>query len=183
MPRSRPAESRPRYPAFLRHAHWVSVVLVVLAYAAINARKLFERGSPERLFAAESHFLLGMLILLITLPRIWVRLRQKAPPITPPLSPAARLASHTAHIALFLFLAVMPLLGIAGRMVTGKGIGLPLTTWAIPAIGPLDEDFGEAIIEVHEWIGVAFYYVVGLHVLAALWHWWFRRDDTLQRML
>ena len=35
---------------------------------------------------------------------------------------------------------------------------------------------------LHELIGSAFYWVVGLHVLAALYHHFVRRDDTLRRM-
>ena len=32
-------------------------------------------------------------------------------------------------------------------------------------------------------IGQAFYWVIGAHIVAALWHHLFRRDDTLKRML
>ncbi|WP_343212439.1 cytochrome b/b6 domain-containing protein [Arenimonas sp.] len=36
--------------------------------------------------------------------------------------------------------------------------------------------------DLHELLGTAFYYVVGLHVAAALYHHFVRRDDTLRRM-
>jgi len=170
-----------RYTPFLRHTHWLSFVLVLLAYATILARKLFERGSSERLFVVESHYLLGILVLLITLPRIVVRLRQKAPPIAPPPGLAARLAAHTAHIVLFAFLVVQPVLGIATRLVSGRDIGFPLTDWAIPALTTQPE-LAKSIEHLHEFIGEAFYYVIGIHIMAALWHHFVRRDNVLQRM-
>ncbi|MDP9897897.1 cytochrome b [Variovorax ginsengisoli] len=172
-----------RYPAFLRHTHWITFVLVLLAYITINARKFLERGSAERLFAVESHFLLGMLVLLITVPRIVVRLRHAAPPIVPEPGVASRLAAWTAHLALFVFLVVQPVLGIASRLLSGRGIGLPLTEWAIPSVGAAQPELAESLEHLHEFVGEAFYYVIGIHILAALWHWLGRRDNALQRML
>ncbi len=171
-----------RYGRFLRVAHWTTVALVLLAYAGINARSAFVRGSPERIFAVESHFLLGMLVLLINLPRIAVRLRQAAPRISPPLGRAAHLAAASAHAALFAFVVVQPMLGIASRLVSGKGIALP-GGWTIPSVGAPDIELAHALQDVHVVVGEAFYWVIGLHVLAALWHRWIRRDDVLQRML
>ena len=40
----------------------------------------------------------------------------------------------------------------------------------------------EQALCLHELIGTAFYWVVGLHVAAALYHHLIRRDDTLRRM-
>ncbi|MND01368.1 cytochrome b561 [compost metagenome] len=46
-----------------------------------------------------------------------------------------------------------------------------------------DEALGEQLEELHGSIGEAFYWVIGLHVLAAVYHHFIRRDDTLRRML
>lgn len=172
-----------RYPKVLRNLHWIIFGLVALAYASINARKLFERGTPERLLMSESHFLLGILALVLVLPRLVVRLRSTTPPITPPVGVFTRWASNITHVLLYAFLIVQPLLGIASRMIEGKPIGLPLTEWAIPSLMAKDETLGKMLEEWHEVLGTAFYYVIGLHILAALWHWRVRRDNVLQRML
>lgn len=75
-----------KYSATLRLLHWSMFALVALAYASINLRKAFERGSDSRLLMVESHFLLGMLVLLLVLPRLLARWRSPQPPIDPPLS-------------------------------------------------------------------------------------------------
>ena len=37
--------------------------------------------------------------------------------------------------------------------------------------------------DIHVTVAEVFYWVIGLHILAALWHHFGRRDDTLKRML
>jgi cytochrome b561 len=75
----------------------------------------------------------------------------------------------------------MPLLG--WLTVSANGRPLPFFGWELPAlIGP-NKALGRNIKEVHETIGVLGYYLIGLHALAALFHHYFMRDDTLQRML
>ena len=42
---------------------------------------------------------------------------------------------------------------------------------------------GELLEELHETVGNIFYAVIGVHVLASLWHHFVRRDAILRRML
>ncbi len=46
----------------------------------------------------------------------------------------------------------------------------------------LGEAVEDGLEEAHELLGNAFYAVIGLHAVAALWHHFARRDDTLRRM-
>ena len=46
-------------------------------------RSLFERGTWERTAMVQSHFWLGLVVLALVLPRLLLRLRRGAPPITP----------------------------------------------------------------------------------------------------
>lgn len=172
-----------KYSATLRVLHWSMFVLVALAYASINLRTAFERGSDSRLLMVESHFLLGMLVLLLVLPRLLARWRSPQPPIEPPLSAPLRIGAHLGHALLYAFLIVQPLLGMACRLVGGRGIGLPFTQASIPSPAAwVDKQFAGTLESAHEWLGTAFYWVIGLHVAAALWHALVRRDNALRRM-
>ena len=171
-----------RYSQAQRSAHWWTAALMVLAYATIEAHGFLQRGSFARLTVVQLHYWLGIAVLLITLPRVARRLREGAPPIEPPPGAAARLAATAMHLALFIFLVVQPLLGIAVRLVSGQGIGVPFTKLAIPSI-MADRTLSKAIEGVHEQIGTVFYAVIGLHIAAALWHWLRGRDNVMQRML
>jgi cytochrome b561 len=46
-----------------------------------------------------------------------------------------------------------------------------------------NHDLGQQFEDIHGWVGTIFYYVIGLHILGALWHHFGRRDDTLRRMV
>lgn len=171
-----------RYSPGLRRAHWWTFALVALAYVAIEAHGFLSRGSAARLAVTQLHYWLGIAVLLITLPRIVARLRTGAPPVEPSPSAAARVAAKSMHVGLFIFLVVQPLLGIATRMVSGRGIGVPFTNWAIPSLMS-DRALAKAIESWHSTLGTVFYAVIGLHIAAALWHWLRGRDNVMQRML
>ena len=54
---------------------------------------------------------------------------------------------------------------------------------AMPALLAENKDLAHQLEDLHGGIGEAFYWVIGLHVLAALYHHLVRRDDTLRRMV
>ncbi len=178
-----PAHSNNKYSATLRALHWTMFALVALAYATINLRSVFERNSAPRLLMVESHFLLGMLVLLLVVPRLLARWRSPQPPIAPPVSAPLRIGSHIGHGLLYGFLIAQPLLGMACRLLGGRGIALPFTDAVIPwPIEWVNKEWSGILEEAHEWLGTAFYWVIGLHIAAALWHAFVRRDNALRRM-
>ena len=64
----------------------------------------------------------------------------------------------------------------------GNGSVLPFTSLHIPSPMTANHDLSEQLGNIHGWVGTIFYYVIGLHILGALWHHFVRRDDTLRRM-
>ncbi|MCL6620161.1 cytochrome b [Thermomonas hydrothermalis] len=172
-----------RYSRIQRHLHWWMALLVVLAYVLIEQRGLFPRGSGGRFAMMQGHFWAGITIFLLAWWRIASRLRHGAPPITPPLDTISALLSKLTHLALYAFFIVMPLLGMATAWSDGKAVMIPFTGIALPALLPENEALAHQLEDLHGSIGEAFYWVIGLHVLAALYHHWVRRDDTLKRML
>lgn len=157
-----------RYSRRARILHWLTFALVVAAYVSIYLRKAFERGSDARLLSVESHFMIGIAILLVALPRLLSRFGERAPPITPRLPFWMMALSWITHGLLYAFLIVQPLLGITSRLINGKGIGLPFTDLYIPSLLGNNQALAKSLQTTHEWLGHAFYWVIGLHILAAL---------------
>jgi len=172
-----------KYSRRIRAYHWITVVLLTIAYASIYIRKLFERGSAERTFASESHFMVGLAILLIVLPRLISRLKEVRPPVMSVEPRWATALAHVTHGLLYAFLLVQPVLGLVTRLAEGKGVGLPFTDRVIPSFFGMHEELAHQLESVHIWLGEAFYWVIGLHIVAALWHWAVRKDNVLQRMI
>lgn len=173
----------PRYTPTLRRLHWLMAVLVLAGYLLIEQRGLFPRGSVGRGAMVQGHFWVGISIFVLVLWRLVRRRLDGAPSITPPLGRPAAFVSGLFHVALYAFLVVMPLLGLATAWSDGKAVLIPFTDLALPALLPENEALAHTLEDLHGSIGEAFYWVIGAHVLAALWHHLIRRDNTLRRML
>ncbi|HUW53279.1 MAG TPA: cytochrome b [Rhodanobacter sp.] len=176
-------DRQPRFAAPLRRMHWIMFALVLLAYLFINLFELFPKGSATRANILASHFLAGLAVLLLVLPRLWLRSRHARPAITPPPGHWEELLSKLTHAALYLFLLVQPILGVITLQVGGKPVTLFGVTVLPALLGAPDRALSHQLENIHGTIGEVFYYVIGLHILAALWHHYRRRDDTLKRML
>lgn len=172
-----------RYSRGLRALHWLTALLILAAYLAIEQRGLFARGTPARAAMMQSHFWLGLCVFVLALWRVALRLRNGVPAIRPPLPAWQAIPAGLLHMALYAFLLVMPVLGLLTVWADGKTVQVPLTPFALPALIAPDPALAERLEELHGGIGEFFYWVIGLHVLAALYHHCVRRDDTLRRML
>ena len=172
-----------RYAASVRWMHWTIFALVLLAYVFINLFELFPRGSATRGNVLAAHYTAGLAVLLLVLPRLMLRLRNGQPPIAPPPSRWSELLGNVTHVALYLFLLIQPILGIITLQIGGKPVTLFGVTLLPSFISPPNRALSHQLEDIHGTIGTIFYYVIGLHILAALWHHFGRRDNALKRIL
>jgi cytochrome b561 len=171
-----------RYTRSGRWFHWLAFAAVALAYTFINFRGVFPRGTPASRVPMQGHILFGLVVLALVLPRLLHRLRHTPPPVVPPLARWESVLSRITHFALYAFLLVQPLLGLATVFANGP-LTIPFTALQVPSPMARDHALHEQLGQIHGTIGTIFYYVIGLHIAAALWHHFFRRDNTLRRML
>lgn len=172
-----------RYTASLRRLHWLMAIMIGLAYVAIEQRGLFERGSAPRTLMVQSHFWLGIGIFILVWVRLKQRLKTRTPPITPSLPVWQAGLSRLFHLALYAFFIVMPVLGFLTAGFDGKSVMIPFTDMSLPSLVSENKDLAHQLEDLHGQIGDIFYWVIGFHVLAALYHHIVRKDDTLKRML
>lgn len=171
-----------RYAASRRALHWGIAILMVLAYVFILGRENFERGSEARLAMVQAHFWIGISILALMLPRLLLFFSRPAPPVRPPLPAWQALPAKGVHLLLYVMLVAQPVLGLLTAWTDGKELLLPFTQIVVPPLVSANEALAHRFEDLHELIGNAFYWVVGLHVAATLYHHFIRRDDTLRRM-
>jgi cytochrome b561 len=163
-----------RYSVTVRWTHWLSVLLVAIAYlTAESAENLGGAGG-------QWHVLAGLALLLLFVPRLLARLASQRAPV--PASVFEAWSARLVHVALLLFVVVEPLIGVLMVWAEGEALPVPFTTLQLPPLVVLGEASGEALEELHETIGNVFYAVIALHALAALWHQFVRRDGVLRRM-
>lgn len=170
-----------RYSNLTITLHWLMVILIIAVYATINLREIFPKGSDPREALKALHFMLGLSVLILVLIRLPARLFGGRPAIIPEPVLWQRIASNSAHGFLYLMMIVMPLLGWLTLSAAGKPI--PFFGLNLPALVSKSKDLAETFKDIHETIGTIGYYVIGLHAAAALFHHYFKRDNTLVRML
>ncbi|MDD2737424.1 MAG: cytochrome b [Methylomonas lenta] len=161
--------------------HWLMFVLIASAYAFIDLREIFPKGSDPRETMKILHFMLGLSVLLLVLPRLVLRFLGTTPSINPEPPAWQHSVARIAHVTLYLFMVVMPLLG--WLMLSAAGKPIPFFGLQLPALIAEDKELAKFIKEIHVTIGEIGYYLIGLHVLAALYHHFFQRDNTLLNML
>lgn len=173
----------PRYATSVRAMHWTIFALVLLAYVCINLFEEFAKGSATRGNVLAAHYTAGLAVLLLVLPRLVLRFRNGRPPIAPPPPRWSERVGNITHVTLYLFLLIQPALGVMTLQIGGKAVTLFGVTLLPSFVGVPDRALSHQLEDIHGTIGSIFYYVIGVHILAALWHHLARRDDTLKRML
>jgi cytochrome b561 len=171
---------RRRFAWPVRAIHWISAALVLVAYLTTELAEDAEHGEAVGI---NWHVAAGFALLLLFLPRLLARLLPQPGPVLPPPPRWTLLPHKLVTLALLLFVLVQPALGVLSVWAEGEALTIPLTPWSLPPLLVLGEGAGDALEEAHELVGNAFYAVIALHALAALWHQFVRRDGLLRRML
>lgn len=170
-----------RYGSLSIGLHWLMVLLIAAVYACIELRENFPKGSDIREGLKAWHFMLGLCVLVLVAIRMLARLTHTTPLIDPTPSKWQGLFAQLMHLALYALMVGMPLLGWLTLSAQGKHI--PFFGLELPALVAESKPIAEWAKEIHEAGGTIGYLLIGLHAVAALFHHYVVRDNTLQRML
>ncbi len=169
-----------RYSTASIAMHWAMVLLFIAVYVLINLADGFEKGSVLRQTARDWHATAGLLIFALVWLRIVLRVLGTRPPIQPSPSAWVEKLAKLGHLALYALMVVLPLLGWA--MLSARGKPIPFFGLDLPALMAPDKSLGHTIKEIHEFGGNLGYFLIGGHALAALFHRYVVKDNTLRRM-
>ena len=171
-----------RYSRLSIAMHWLMVLLIAAVYAVIELKGIYPRGSDPREAMKMWHFMLGLSVLLLVLIRIAARVfGGKTPAIMPPIGRWQAVLAKLAHIALYALMLGLPIAGWLILSLNGKPV--PFFGLELPALAAENKDLARTVKDIHETAGTVGYYLIGLHAVAALFHHYFQRDNTLKRMM
>ncbi len=170
-----------RYGTLSIAMHWLMFLLLVAVFACMELRELYPKGSDTREALKSWHFTLGLTVFALVWLRLALRLFQVVPAILPQPVRWQALLAKLVHLALYAFMLGMPVLG--WLILSGEGKPVPFYGLELPALIAENEALAEDIEEIHTTIGELGYYLIGLHAVAALFHHYFLKDNTLKRML
>lgn len=161
--------------------HWAIVLLFIGVYCSMEFRDIFERGTAGRELMKTAHYWFGLSILLLLLPRLLARFSQHTPPIIPSQPHWQHKLAIAVHLALYGLMLLMPLLG--WLLMSAEGKELSYFGLQLPALMGPDEVWAERLEELHEIGSKAGYGLILLHVVAALFHHYLLKDNTVKRMM
>lgn len=175
-----PAEPSPGYSSVSKYLHWgIFFLMAAQFFVGYSIERLDDDSglSEDRLFAV--HVFFGLLILLLSVFRIWWRRARPLPPWAPTLSSFERRYAHQVERALYVLMVGIPLTGLGYAFTDER---------RLPLIGRVDfselfEDAKDFFEVAHIGSHVLFFLFFPLHVGLILKHQLVDRDRLLSRML
>lgn len=159
--------------------HWLTALLVLIQIPlGIYADDM--RLSPLKLDLFVWHKSIGFVILLLTISRILWRINATVPGHVPDI-PIRQALAKISHGLLYLLMLLLPTSG----WVMSSAANIPFSLFwlfEIPAITSPNEALEEVAETVHNTCVVLLLVVLTLHITAALWHHFIRRDNVLRRL-
>lgn len=169
-----------------RWMHWLVAILMIGLVAAGLIMSTF-----ELYFIYPIHQSLGMLALLVIVPRVIMRLAQGWPTPVRQYEAIIQILSKVIHWVLLLATLIMPISGMINNHAGGWGLnifGLELAQAYPNPSKPEEmlvqnETMANLASMVHEYVGYLLAAAIVLHVAGALKHHMIDKDRTLSRML
>jgi cytochrome b561 len=169
------------YNGVAKTLHWLILALLIVQFTVAWTMPHIGRNTPVTTLIS-LHFTIGVVVIAVAIVRLAWRVMHPEPPPEAGIPPWQRTSARIVHWLLYLLLFVVPILGwvnasYRGMPVVMFGLELPkLLATRAPGWGWTGD--------THVWLAqYAMLGLVGLHVAAALYHYFIRRDRVLQRML
>ena len=162
-----------------RVLHWLMAVCI-LAMLFIGVGML-STVRPVYLTLISIHRPLGVAILILALLRLGVRSVRGAPPLPASLPEPMKLAAHLSHYAFYVLMIALPLIGWAMLSAAAYPIVM-FDGFVLPPIAPHSRTLHAALWNAHRTLALAFFALILLHLAAALFHAWVRRDGVFEQM-
>jgi len=154
-----------QYAAPLRYLHWLIAAGTIGAFGFVQAAQR-SKGADKANYMM-LHKSLGLSVLVLTAPRLALRLATKIPAPVPGSAPEQFLAA-AGHAAMYGFLIAMPATGFVMGYYGGKG--LPFFGATIPGAAEKDGKLAGRAFKLHKQIGLYYEYFVPMHVGAVGLH-------------
>jgi cytochrome b561 len=129
------------------------------------------------------HKCTGFFILMLALLWSCWTLANPKPRLDARTSWLERLLAKAVHASLYLFAIGMPLVGWIGASASGRPPHVGALDLAFPMTLPHDKGFISTTFDLHNTFAIVLIVLVSVHVLAALFHHFIRKDNILVRML
>lgn len=158
--------------------HWVMALMIFGLYAVGLSIDLFDK--PLRPPIINAHAVVGLLLLILVLPRILWRVTHAKPAYPASMSRMFQRAAAAGHGVLYLLMIAVPVVGVPTFLWRGNPLDFGLLQISSPFAA--NRDVAHQFGEIHELLAHVLIALVAAHVLIALYHQFVVRDNILARM-
>ena len=176
------ANDSQRYGVISRLVHWISVLLVGVAWLLGSFGDDLPKGEAREL-GEIIHVSAGELIGALLIIRIfWLIISHPPRDASLPIGVIGKYAGKIAHITLYGLLFGVVVTGITFQFARGEALSI-VGLYEVMSPWVKDRSFAHAVKEVHEFLANSLIVLATIHAGAALIHHYIFKDDTLRRML
>jgi cytochrome b561 len=171
--------SKDRFSAVQRTLHWLmALMLTAMLFIGAGMAATLHR---KFLTLIAIHKPLGICILVLALVRLAVRLIQGSPPLPADLPGWQNWGAKLSHALLYALMILMPLVGWSMLSAGGYPVVL-FGSLHLPPIAPHTDLLYAILRTAHTVLAYLFFAIILLHLSAALFHAWVRRDGVFASM-
>ena len=169
------------YTPTAKFLHWLIVLLLIVQFIFAWTMPHIGRNTPVTTLIS-LHFTFGVILLIVAAVRFAWRATHSEPAPLDGVPPWQVLSARIVHWLLYILLFVMPILGWINA--SWRGMPIVIVGMELPKlIGTRAPGWGWTG-DVHALLAnYLMLTLVGLHVLAGVYHYFIRGDRVLQRML
>src|ERR1700732_3380596 len=164
-----------------RLMHWLTAGLMLLVFVLAFSIDLATSRSSHTAFL-QLHRSVGLTVWVLTMCLLVWRHFAKYPNWPSDMSQTMRVAAMASEYALYALLLAQPILGLLQTNAHGDHVNL-FFIGQLPAMIDKNRPLAQHLLTAHKAVGFALLGLIALHVSAALFHHFWRRDDTLTAML
>jgi cytochrome b561 len=172
-------QSIPKYDFLAKSFHWLIVAMLTVEFVVGWIMPGLRGATPSTLMSFHMSF--GITIVAVMLLRFLWRFRQPVFPPEPKTPKWQEISGNVTHYLLYVLVATLPVTGWWLASAHGWSVTV-FNLFTLPALvsGSSTEYLADI---VHIGTGIVVLGLIGLHVLAALYHYYIVKDKVLQRML
>jgi cytochrome b561 len=169
------------YGSVAKTFHWLIFILIAcLLTAGFIMTGL--PNSPDKFWVYGVHKSLGITVLTLACLRLGWKAVNVAPRLPVNLHRLEKFLAHAGHAILYALMVGMPLSGWA--MSSASGFTVSVFGWfTLPNLVAPDKELKHTLRDLHSTLAWALIIMVSLHVLAALLHHFYYKNNVLRRML
>jgi cytochrome b561 len=178
--RSRVSEGRRRFDILTIGLHWATVALITGMF--VSAWLLLASDREHAAMLVTVHRSLGVVTWVVAIIRLgWRFSYAHLPPFPQNMSKVQQRLAKASEYGLYALLLFQPLTGLVQSVARGRHF--MLFAWQVPSVMAGDKSLTVLFHQIHAlsaWVLLA---LIGLHILAALFHRFVLRDEVLQSMM